>query len=300
MFHHDITLTGRESDVRALRMALVAAGAEHLDEHDQVRLQWRADPGPAPVEALAAEHPAVDVGTRRLDRERGTVQERTIVGGQVRVDRERRVFRSDDGEVSCRWGLCFDEDGERLDPALLRRVADDILTIEEDQRSAVRPATLPEALLLADEAGRLARAVGEMSDQATPSSRALAALRHLASAALTIACVPDDQSGTAVRASRAYRMQEVLVHAGHEELWDTPGHADWTAWVGYILSAVGHAIDTCITSAHATVWVSPDGHDDSGCGHPDRRREAATGALVSTCVQALALFAGDGTTACDL
>jgi len=293
MHHQDLTLIGPAGHVDALRTAFVAAGGTHVADCDHVHVEWRSEDGPAPVEALAGDHPDVDVRMRRVEDGSDVVQEVTICAGRVVVDRARRIFREADGEVSCRWGLSFDEDGERLDPVLLRRVADDVLATNHEIGSGRLSSAIFDALLLAEEAGRFARAVDDPLGVDAPSADALGALRRLAAVALTVACASTHHSDAEMRASRTWRMREVLVHAGYEELWSEPGQASWPEWIGYVLTTLTDAIDACLDCGHAPVWVPAGGDEGAhGVSSADRRREAATGGLVSTCVQALALFAG--------
>jgi hypothetical protein len=295
MHHQDLTLVGPAGCVDALRAVLVAAGGTHVADCDHVHVEWRSEDGPAPVEALAGGHPDVDVRIRRVEDGSEVVQEVTICAGRVVVDRERRIFRETDGEVSCRWGLCSDEDGKCLDPVLLRRVADDVLATDHEIGSGRLSAAIFDALLLAEEAGRFARAVDDPLDVDAPSTEALGALRRLAAVALTVASASTHPSDAEMRASPAWRMREVLVHAGYEQLWSEPGHASWPEWIGYVLTTLTKAIDACLDCGHAAVRVPADGAEDArGLCSADRQREAATGGLVSTCVQTLALFAERG------
>jgi len=290
MLNHDITLVGSAAELEALRAELTAAGARHISCADQVHLEWRT-PHPAPIEALSAAHPEVDVSLRRFAHGSDCVDELTIRAGRVICDRKRRTFRAEDGEVDMRWGRCMDEDGERLDPALLRRAGEEVLAIEHDTGPGRLSSAFYDALLLSQEAGRFADAVDDPLADGAPDDRALDALRHVASVALTVGCtVLGTHTDAELLTSRVWRMHEVVVHAGSEDLWSTPGKASWTEWAGYVLSSIAHAVDACLDSAHHPVWENPDGSDVDHLLHPDRHVEAALGGLVSTWIQALVLF----------
>lgn len=296
MHHHDLTLVGRADHIDALKAALVTAGAQPLEDRDRVQLEW-ATASPAPVEDIAASHPDVELRMRRIHPDVDEVQEVVVAGGRVTVDRKRRVFRDRTGEVSCAWGLCMDEDGDRLHRADLKSAADSVLATAHPDGPATFQTGLFDALRLSEQAGKLMLAVGDPYDASAPDDIALAGLRVLASTALTISCADTSNITNDVPASRQWCMREAVVHAGAEELWSTPGNASWPEWLGYVLTNLSSAIEACQACGWMPVTDSTDGDDDERFLSPDRDREAATGALVSTCLQALVLFGtseGDG------
>jgi len=292
MHTQELTLIGPAEDVSALQHALVAAGAVHDIQRDQAHLTWRGDVEDASTEAIAAAHPAVETCMRSYD-DGDVVREIAITRGHVAVDRERRIFRAPDGDVSCAWGLTTCEDGDRLDPVLLRHVADEILATEHDQVGQVTGG-ISDALVLAERLGDFARVVRCGTLDAEPGVAELDALRVLASLALTLACASTPDCAAEMTATRAWRMREVLVHAGHEELWARPGDASWREWLGHVISSLTDAIEACVEVGWMPVTALADADDDSQSWSPDRHLETSMGGLVSTCLQTLALFASAG------
>lgn len=287
MVDHEIELIGEARSVAALRAELVAHEAQHLTGCDRVHLAWTSE-RPELLEMLSAAHPDVDVRVRRVATT-DEVREVLLVGGRTVVDRARRVFRDRHGEVSGEWGLCMDEDGDLLDATVLRRVADDVLATEVPV-SPARPARgVVDALALLTCAGRLAQASGDPFDARQPTQATLAHVRELASLALSLSCT-SAPGATELWSSRSWRLREALVVAGGETLWDVVEGPRWDDWAGRIAEAACSAVEACRASSWTPTYDLPEGDPVPHLLQPDGHLVAATGSLVATCLQALALW----------
>ena len=87
------------------------------------------------------------------------------------------------------------------------------------------------------------------------------------------------------------RLTQAVVHARIDEYRETPGEADWQWWLGLLLGSAAGLIDDAhhcdITPAGPDRELVPgiDGEWD-----PGKTMELAGRSLVTSCVQALALF----------
>jgi hypothetical protein len=85
-----------------------------------------------------------------------------------------------------------------------------------------------------------------------------------------------------------------MVHAGRSEFRCEAAELDWSEWLRWLIGSTSDVID-----AATHVWLEPENEAHAlGAEHyetPIEQLESAARALLTTCIQALALF-GDART----
>jgi hypothetical protein len=153
---------------------------------------------------------------------------------------------------------------------------------------------LDTALEVCEELGRFVADARDFLAVDAPTETTLDAVARLAQMALRVSAA----SRPRTRGELAYlvplRLTQAVVHAGHDEYRETTGNADWQWWLGVLLGGVSELID----DAHMcdVVPAGPDPALSPGCDRRDsgEAMELAARALVTSCVQSLALFGDHG------
>jgi hypothetical protein len=87
----------------------------------------------------------------------------------------------------------------------------------------------------------------------------------------------------------ALRMTQSVVHAGRSEFWDEPGEADWSQWLETLIGSASGVIDA---ATHVRIEPENDLHalGSEHLGTPVERLELEARALLTTCIETLAMF----------
>jgi hypothetical protein len=266
MFHHRLHLTGTDDALTAAGAELMAMGTVPVGNATFITAQredaemWRQ---------FALNHPAVRLSVDAFeDFEDEFVQ--TIVAGPIVTTLSRRSVLPET------FG-CFDDGGEPLVKQLLTaagralaadRLAHDVGTLSSE---------IDDALTMGKALGRFCTRI-EPTIFDTARTTEVAAVREIAVLAWWMA-VAAERNGTPSELAfdHALALTQAVVQAGHEELWDKPGRACWTSWAGYIIAGASELIEVCSAPERS----------------PEGQLTFSARSLLTTCIQALALFGTD-------
>lgn len=289
MHHQRIVLNGPQPDVARAAAALHAAGATQVATGPPPRFVWTVARD-GPLEAFAARHPGVVLGVERFTA-LGPSFERLVLHGAEPTLLARRAF-IDAQETPTSPPR---RPGPARTAVLSRRLAAlraAALAVGAEP-TAFGPATgttLDDALLVAPALGRLAAAAGDPLATERPPPQALAALRALAAAGLTVGATCDAPACVAeLEFERAWRLAQAHACAGDDPFADDHGAPDWPDWLMFVLSCGAGVIEACAASVHR----APPGTQPLHREHyatADEHLDHASALLTITTIQALALF----------
>jgi hypothetical protein len=288
MHHLRLTLNGADRDVARMSAELESCGAARLDASAPLGFVWSTADGDRALEELSARHPRVVVGVERFEA-LGDELVRAILRAGATCIVERNPIRGlCDGDQTVDWGMCMDEDGQVLDPALVRAAA---------ERVAALPASFPMVSPLTGVV-ELARALGRLSPVElpvgadAPGPGAISALLDLANVALTVGAYSHPTCPAEMLVARSWILARAHGEARAETLWDVPRAASWTEWLATIAICTSDALDA---GCHCVNGTRSDAATIFGEHWPTctEQYEAAAGGLLTTCLQALVLFSPD-------
>jgi hypothetical protein len=284
MHHYRLTLNGPPRAVDRLASELAAAGAESGVREREIFL---ASEAPVDLAALCRRHRAVAVGVEAFESLREEVVSTVVRGGEA-TELDRRTLGRELVELreAMVRAVGHEIPGNVLDGEALRAAARKVARVRVDSLFSTG---IEGMLLLGAALGRLCDHVPDPFEDPTPE--ALDAVRELAAVALG--------AGTAFTAhgthaefafERALRLTRACVYAGCEPLRDEPGRADWLYWITILLGSASLPLDTGAESELNCIATPPDISDAEHIPTPAEDCDAALGGLLSTCLQALALF----------
>lgn len=263
MFHHRVTLAGTDDALTAAGAELVAMGATPVGP---ARFITALTDGGDAWRPFAENHPSVRISVELFEEFEDEFVEAIVTKRGNTNLFERSVLPQ-------RFG-CSDEDGEPIPKELLtaagRAIAGDRLAHDVGTLSS----PLDDALTMGTALGRFCAQVEESVFEPAGKPE-LEAVRELAVFAWWIT-VADQAGGTPVELEfdHALVLTQAVVQAGREELWDRPGHACWMSWVETIVGCAAEVIQVGSEQV-----PSPDG-----------QLGLSARSLLTTCIQALALF----------
>jgi hypothetical protein len=274
MHHYRVDLNGPPA-------ALAAVAAEVGQESVGKTLVVARDEGIGFWESLSCRHPRVTFGVECFEAFEDELLRAVIQNGQSTVMARHSTLADD-------WGSFHDEDGEPLDDGLLRAAAELVSQHRLRYEARTHEGGLATALTLGKALGRLCCRVEATLDAAPPGD-ALDAVIELAVLALWTS-TPRSVSSPAERDfHHALRITQSMVHAGRSEFRDEPGDADWNDWLRWLIGSTCDAID-----AATHIWLEPENEvEQLGAEHfgtPVEHLEYAARSLLTTCIEALALF----------
>jgi hypothetical protein len=263
MFHHRLTLTGTDDRLTAAGAELVAMGAVPVGEwcfitsHAEDAAMWRT---------FAENHPSVRLSVEVFGEFEDEFVQAIVTGRCISTLSRRSVLPETFG--------CFDEGGQPIPKESLaaagRAVAADRLAHDVGTLSSA----LDDALTMGKALGRFCTLVEQtIFDPAGEAD--LDAVREIAVFAWWTA-VAEQRGGTAreLEFDHALLLTQAVVQAGRETLWDKPGRACWMTWTEAIIVCASEVIEA--GSAPERV--------------PDGQLAFSARSLLTTCIQALALF----------
>ena len=281
MHHYRVNVNGPAPTVGALVAELGRAGARPVEPSRKSCLVMASEDGIETWEALSRRHPAARLGLECFTEFEDDLHHIVIENGQVTVMACDRVLPDD-------WGSFHDEDGERLDQDLLRAAAESIAAQRDRHDVGTMADGLDIALTMGKALGRLCGRV-EPSVFENPPREAVEAITELAVFALFVSA-SSQSSGAAERDfDHALRLTQSMVHAGRSEFRDKPGDACWSEWLGILIGAASNVIDAacdCRIELESESQAFGSEHYQTAA----ERLEVEARALLTTCVEALALF----------
>jgi hypothetical protein len=280
--HCRVTVNGPDAAVESLVAELCAAGARRIDARSVVT---RCADGVDSWAELSSRHPRAVIGLECFEEFGDDFLHALIENGEMTVMARHGVLPED-------WGGFFDEDGVRLDEELVRGAAREIAAAGRAHEVTAARGGLDVAIGMGKLLGRFC-AQTEATALGEPSPEALDGVIELALMALSVSAY-DSGRGEAEREFQlALRLTQSMVHAGRDELFDRPGNACWTEWLQLLLGSASNVVDA---ACNCCIDRTPEAHAFGAeqYGTPDEHLEAEGRALLTTCLQALALFADDG------
>ena len=277
--HCRVSVNGPREAVDALIAELCAAGAREIDARSLVTASAE---GVDSWAELSSRHPRAVIGLECFEEFGDDFLQALIENGEMTVMARSGVLPED-------WGCFYDDDGERLSEDLVRSAAEAIAAARRRHELSPPRGGLDVALTMGKLLGRFcsqteATALGE------PSPEALDAVIELALLALSVSAYDSARNEAERDFQLALRLTQSMVHAGRDELFDRPGNACWTEWLELLLGSASNVVEA---ACNCCIDRSPEAHAFGAeqYGTPDEHLEAEGRALLTTCLQALALFA---------
>jgi hypothetical protein len=274
MHHYRVDLSGPPAAIAKLL-------AEIGQETDGSTLFVARDGGVEFWESLSRCHPKVTFGIESFEAFEDELLHALVHNGETTVMAREGLLPSD-------WGSFHDEDGEPIDDGLLRAAAELVHANRLRYDVGTCATGLATALTMGKALGRLCcRVEGTLYDDASPD--ALDAVVELAVFALWTSAVGSSKGAAEREYAHACRLTQSMLHAGMSEYRDEPGDAEWDEWLRCLLGSASDIID-----AATHVWIEPetDWHAMGAEHHstPTELLELSARSLLTTCIQALALF----------
>jgi hypothetical protein len=280
--HYRAHLNGPAASVDAAAAELVTMGAHRIEGPGPSCVTIAGDRGLDEWVALSLRHRGVSFGLECFESFQDELLLTVIADGES-TEMSRRSVLPDD------WGSCHDEDGEPLADGVLRAAAEAIAERRLQRDGVSCRGTLEVALHVASALGRFGRAVEATAFSDEPSRGAVDAVVDLAALALDLSAPGAPECSGWLDFDRALRLTQSQVHAGRSEYRDQPGSACWGEWLQILLGSASGVIDlACEAWPGAGTDARALGTEHYGA--PAERAEFATRSLLTTCVEALALF----------
>ena len=240
---------------------------------------WSTPGGWDAVAEFSRAHPALPLNVQGFEDFRDEVTWAMVAGGDISIVSCRGVLPSG-------WGGCHDEGGAALDRRLLRWAGARILAHEPAGPKSSLFCELETALVVAEELGRFAADTRDFTADGAPAQEALEAVVRLGRLAADVSLASAPRSAGELGYMRPLRVTQSVVHAGHDEFADRPGHADWQWWLGTLVGSAGALVDVVFESSIAAPLREAAEDDED-------MMELYARSLVTSCVQALALFGSE-------
>lgn len=283
MYHLRVHVNGPQPVIDAIVRELTAAGARPADRAQPSCLVLTCGDGLESWEALSRRHPDATLGLERFEEFEDELLRAVVASGRVTVMARHGVLP--DG-----WGGFHDEDGVPLDAGLLRKAAESVAARRARQDVGILTGAVEVALTMGKALGRLCSRI-EPTVLEDPAPDALDAVIELAVLALAIGSPGGSGSPAALEFEHALRLTRSVVHAGRSELEERPGEACWSDWAVTLISSTGGVIDAACDYAFARDAGSHALHAEHD-GTAMEQLDFAARSLLTTCLQALALFNG--------
>ncbi|HEX6457596.1 MAG TPA: hypothetical protein VF032_01660 [Thermoleophilaceae bacterium] len=277
MHYHRVHLSGPEAAVEAVGADLVARGGSLL-EHGRLAFLTLADGSGEVWEELSQVHRGAVLGVEGFELfDDEFVQ--TIVASGVATEMARRSVVPE----ACH---SFYDEGDPLDESLVRTAAE--LVNGGRLRHELGPVSrgLDVSLEIGAALGRLC--APPASEGA--SARAVDGVIELGARALWVSSLKQWSHPAERDFEHALGLTRSVVQVCRSEFFDQPGSADWSEWLQVLIGATSDVLDA------ATHWWPDMGADARAVGSehfgtPQEQLEGAAQALLTTCLETLALFA---------
>ncbi|MGZ4200776.1 MAG: hypothetical protein ACXVRH_01825 [Thermoleophilaceae bacterium] len=282
MHHCRVNVNGPREAADTLIAELCAAGARPVDERCLVTTSAA---GTDLWEQLSSRHPLVVIGLECFEEFGDDFLQAHIENGRMTVMARNGVLPED-------WGGLYDDEGERISEELVRGAAMEVLAAQKRQPPRSPEGSLDVAMSMGKLLGRFCTRT-EASALGEPTREALDAVTELALLALVVSAYDSVRSDAEREFQLALRLTQSMVHAGRDEVFDRPGGACWTEWLELLLASASNIVDAaCNCCIDRTGEAHAFGAEQYGT--PDEHLEYEGRALLTTCLQTLALFADGG------
>jgi hypothetical protein len=280
--HYRVNVNGPDPVVDAIVAELTSAGARAAEPAEPRCLLMASANGVETWEALSRRHPEAILGLECFEALEDELLHVVIENGRPTVMPRHGVLPDD-------WGSFHEEDGSPLDEDLVRAAAEAVAAQQLQHDVGRLAGGLDVAVTMGKALGRLCCRV-EQTVFDDPPREALDAVIELAVFALCVSTSTGSTGRGERDFDRALRLTRSTVHARRSELGDQPGNASWSDWLCVLIGAASNVIDAACecrfegeTEFH---WLASEHHG------PRELLELQAQSLLTTCLQALALFDG--------
>jgi hypothetical protein len=206
------------------------------------------------------------------------------------VERGSETVMARTGVLPEGWGSFHDEDGEPLDEDLLRAGAEAVAEQRLRHDVGTLSSGLDTAITMGKVLGRLCSRT-EATVWGDPTGDALEAVIELAVFALWVSTAGRSADRAEREFEHALRLTQSVAHGRLDELRDQPGDANWEEWLEVLIASVSDIIESacnCRLEADTELHALGAEHHHT----PEEMLELAARSLLTSCLQALALFSG--------
>lgn len=209
-----------------------------------------------------------------------------VTDGEVAVVSRQSVLPS-------HWGTFHDEDGKPLDREALAWAGSAIAGNDDGLEPSTLFCGLETALVVGGELGRFVTDARDFLSVDAPTQRTLDAIVRLARTALRVGAASRPRSKGELEYLLPLRLTQSVARAGRDGYLEGPGQADWRWWLGILLGAAADLVREA--EMHDVIPGPPEASADTDPHQRDPGvvMELMASALVTSCVQALALFGSE-------
>lgn len=272
------------SEAAAAGVALAERGALPFGPNDPDCWAWSADDDWDAIAELSRGQPSAPLSVQGFQDFHDEIVLAMVTDGDVSVVSRQSV-------LPAHWGSFHDEDGKVLDREALAWAGSVIAGNHVELHSSTLHCGLETAMFVGGELGRFVSGARDFLAADAPTQSTLDAIVRLARSGLRVSVASQPRAHGELSYLLPLRVTQSVVHAQRDEYVDQPGQADWEWWLGVLLSSAAGLMD----DAHVCDLVAPppiESHECPGPGSrdPSASMELSASALVTSCVQALALF----------
>jgi hypothetical protein len=273
-----ITLSGEAPAVAAAAAALEAGGAHRVRPREPGAFVWEHDVGWPAVEQLSRAHPTVAFGVEGFEDFQDELVLAVVGAGESSVLARQPLLPPG-------WGNVHHEEGQ---PLGRERLAAAARRVEAHEPPPPLFSGLQTALVVAEEAGRLAVAARDFLSRDAPAPETLAAVASFGRLALQVSASGRDRTRAELRYLLALRLTQAVLLADRDDV-EPPEEADWPAWLG---SLIGVGADVVVAAHESELRRAAEGLPQPPWPQSDpvESMELTARAALTTCLQVLALF----------
>ena len=283
VYRFRINLCGSDAEIAKAGQALEELGGAPIDPGESKRWACESDLGLQIIEELSRRQPALLMAVEGFEDFGDEMFSAMVIDGETSLLETREVLPPG-------WGSFHDDDGQALDRELLLRAGSVVARRAPEPAGSTLFGGLETSLVVCEEIGRFVADIRDFHAVDEPTETTLDAIGRLARLALRVSAASRSRTHGELRYLLALRLTQAVIHAGRSEYRETPGNADWPWWLGLLVSSACELA----SEAHMcdVVPADPDPAQCQGLDHhdPGETMELAARSLVTTCIQALALF----------
>jgi hypothetical protein len=282
MHHFRLVPLGSGPALSLAERALEEYGALRIGPREPSTWVWSVEDGLGALEVFSFTH-EVPLGFEGFEALVDEIATGMVVDGETTVHGSRSVLPEE-------WRAVHEEDGRPLERDVLAWAGSVIAQRREEPGASTLFCGLETSLAVGEELGRFVGDTRDFLDHAAPATGSLDAVARLAQLGLRVSVAGSSRTPGELAYLRPLRLTQSVAHAGRSAVSERPGEADWASWLGLLVDSASDVIH----DAHLSDLVPPGPDPELVPGY--RRRdsghelEMAARALVTTCVQTLALF----------
>lgn len=273
-------------DATAAGEALETVGALPFGRDEPETWSWSSEAGWDALARFSTTLPSVPLAIEGFQEFEDELTHARVTCGKVRVIRRQGVLPSN-------WGSFHDEDAHPLERDLLVWAGCVIAADQSELEASALSCGLETAMVVGGELGRFVGAARNFLSADAPTRESLDAVVRLARTGLRVSAASQSRSEGELRYLLPLRLTQSVVHAGLDEHIERPGQADWQRWLGLLLGSTADLVSDMHEWGLTSSAPEPPFDPDSRQPDRDEAMELSARSLVTSCVQALALFGSE-------